>query len=286
MTRQSRMTYFTICHQSSYIDSDSVIILLSWRLWTHMSQNHTQTAQLVCFCICVYVCESAPDGSVHVKLFIRPNADELCVFVHACQWPRGTAGPRNYLNGHSCISIATGCFNGGTLWAREQGNDRSGRRNALILSQWQEGMLPLSDGLIAPALIDRHPRPLRSPGNTGPPLPRTQKRKTRNTAFLTLTVSCFLERYCILLIITLAFRQIGWMQQVYQWWKCNQRVCLPGEEETREWMRREQKRDKSLLKTCLWKNGLSLFGTLTQSRTRIPSWVSHSTAECIHAQIL
>lgn len=29
-----------------------------------------------------------------------------CVFLCACQWPRGTTGPRNYLSGHSCISTA------------------------------------------------------------------------------------------------------------------------------------------------------------------------------------
>lgn len=47
--------------------------------------------------------------------------------------------------------MVTGCLNGGTLWAGAQGNDRFGCRNALILSPLQEGMLPLSDGLIAPA---------------------------------------------------------------------------------------------------------------------------------------
>lgn len=67
--------------------------------------------------------------------------------------------------------MATGCFNRGTLWARAQGNDRFGCRNALILSPWQEGMLPLFDGLIAPALIDRQTGPLGSPGNTD--LPKT-----------------------------------------------------------------------------------------------------------------
>lgn len=35
-----------------------------------------------------------------------------CVFLCACQWPRGTAGPRNYLNGRSCISTAAGWFKG------------------------------------------------------------------------------------------------------------------------------------------------------------------------------
>lgn len=139
----------------------------------------TPRQQSLCFlfCIWIYVCERDRVPLITVCMW-NCLSDEMsmnCVFlfVCACQWPRGTAGPRNYLNGHSCISIATGCFNGGALWAREQGNDRSGRRNALILSQWQEGMLPLSDGLIAPALIDRQPRPLRSPGNTGPPLPHT-----------------------------------------------------------------------------------------------------------------
>lgn len=29
-----------------------------------------------------------------------------CVFLCACQWPRGTTGPRNYLSVHSCISTA------------------------------------------------------------------------------------------------------------------------------------------------------------------------------------
>lgn len=114
-----------------------------------------------------------------------------CVFVCVCvNDPERQQWPRNDLNGHSCISMATGCFNGGTLWAREQGNDRSGRRNALILSPWREGMLPLSDGLIAPALIDRQPGPLRSPGNIGPPLPHTHTHtlETHNSAFLTLTV--------------------------------------------------------------------------------------------------
>ena len=95
--------------------------------------------------------------------------------------------------------MATGCFNGGTLWAREQGNDRSGRRNALILSPWREGMLPLSDGLIAPALIDRQPGPLRALGNTGPPLTHTHTQKPtalhriiHTHTHKHITVSCFL----------------------------------------------------------------------------------------------
>lgn len=188
---ESRVSQSAICHQPSYIDSDSVIVLLSCRLWTHMSENLTQTPELLSLhqYTCVWERQSVPDGSVHVKLFIRPHANELCVFVHACQCPRGTTGLRNYLNGHSCNSITTGCFNGRTLWAREQGNDCSGRWNALILSQWWEGMLPLSDGLIAPALIDRQHRPLRSPGNRGPPLPHRHT-QTKNLQHCFSHITC------------------------------------------------------------------------------------------------
>lgn len=150
----------------------------------HLSRDHDRTAPRVSASVCAEshwwrrACETVYQTKCWWIVWVGGGG-----VVHACQWPRGTPGPRNYLNGHSCTSIATGCFNGGTLWAGEQGNDRSGRRNALILSQWQEGMLPLSDGLIAPALIDRQPRPLRSPGNTGPP-PHPHPRSTSHNHWL------------------------------------------------------------------------------------------------------
>lgn len=73
------------CNQSCCIESDSVISFLSWRLWPRISQNHTQTAELFLHLHrCVWEGQSAPDNSVHVKLFIRPNVDELCVFVRVC----------------------------------------------------------------------------------------------------------------------------------------------------------------------------------------------------------
>lgn len=194
----SRIPNVSVSHLSSALLrwqwlGDRLTFLGCEPTWARISPRHQNFCVSASVYVCVWERQSASDGSVHVKLCIRPHANELCVFVHACQWPRGTAGLRNDLNGHSCNSITTGCFNGRTLWAREQGNDRSGRWNALILSQWWEGMLPLSDGLIAPALIDRQHRPLRSPGNTGPSLPHTHTDTHTNEKPATLLFSHYLQ---------------------------------------------------------------------------------------------
>lgn len=250
--------------------------------------------------------QRATDGGVHVKLFIRPNADELCglgfffVCVHACQWPRGTPGPRNYLNGHSCTSIATGCFNGGTLWAGEQGNDRSGRRNALILSQRQEGMLPLSDGLIAPALIDRQPRPLRSPGNTGLAPPPGPHSTTHNHwhAHKSKPVSLFLPWMTLFFILEVCRIWINAHTSSISTLKKMLIAASSCRKVFRQYVFQERKKRgngwgeskraiRARWKACLPKNGLSLFWhPRTVSHSHTLSGVSRPTAECIHGQIL
>lgn len=215
-------------------------------------------------------------------MFIKRLVDALCVCVSVT--PRESAGPRNYLNGRSCVSVVTGCFNGRTLWAIAQGNDRFGCRNALILSPWQEGMLPLSDGLIAPALIDRQPGPLRSPGNTDlsththKPITLLSKRNSGFPGDVKLSSPL---KHCLIW-------QIDCTLQIYLWWKCNQKAFRPGEERKKQengWG--ESRREiRACWKPVCRRMACHCFGTLAHSRTRIPSRISHSTAECIHGQIL
>ena len=120
----------------------------------HESGPHQYGQHVFCSCVCERVVLIAL--CMWTSLSGKPLMN--CVLLCACQWPRGTAGPRNYLNGRSCISTAEQAG----LRPGEQGNDQSGRRNALILSHWREGMLPLSDGLIAPIPKDRQLGPLGS----------------------------------------------------------------------------------------------------------------------------
>lgn len=84
--------YVSQCNLSSILlESVSDYLAVLAAITPRMSQDHTQQSVFLHPCCTVSMCvrereiESVPDSSVHVKLFIRKNVSELCVFVLACQ---------------------------------------------------------------------------------------------------------------------------------------------------------------------------------------------------------
>lgn len=74
------LSVLVFCCPESSGPSDPVILSLSCQSHPQHESGPHQCGQPV-FCICVCVWESRPDSAVHVNLFIRENAHELCVFV-------------------------------------------------------------------------------------------------------------------------------------------------------------------------------------------------------------
>lgn len=77
-----------------------------------MSLDHTNVDSMSSTSACV--CERERVVLIALSMWTSLSEKTLmnCLFSCACQWPRGTAGPRNYLNGRSCISTAAGWFKG------------------------------------------------------------------------------------------------------------------------------------------------------------------------------
>lgn len=97
----SRIPNVSVCHLSSALlrwqwVGDRFTVLSAVNPCEAESHPDPRTSVSLQY-TCVQERQSAPDGSVHMKLFIRPYANELCVFVYACQWPRGTTGLTKWL---------------------------------------------------------------------------------------------------------------------------------------------------------------------------------------------
>lgn len=75
-----------------------------------MSLDHTNVDSMSSASACV--CERVVLIALCMWTSLSEKTLMNCVFLCACQWPRGTVGPRNYLNGCSCISTAAGWFKG------------------------------------------------------------------------------------------------------------------------------------------------------------------------------